>query len=831
MEGILFLLVFVLFVWVFLLQDKVSYLSQEVSALKTIQSKPANAPATVVAPAATKPAETPAPATVTTVAAAAVTPQPITTAVTPEPKPEPAAEVTPEPAPQKEMPQTVSAYATAVQKEEPKEPKAPISFVQLFAWIGGFIFLLGVSFWIKYALENDLISPALRIVFGTLVGIGLWVAGALITKPKLKITADTLCAVGLSTCYFVWFCAYYFYQMTGRPVAFALLVLVSVASFATAVWKNSQYIGVLAQITGFLTPYLFRTDHPQIWFFLIYISLINIAAIAAALKRNWTHQLFTGLIFTLICFLAVTDKSSAAQIICFSGIFSLLYTGLSVKHNNQPLLYFTLVFSLFGFCALCGQDLPVSDGTLPYVASFAGFFTLFYGILAARQKNDGLIYSSLGLALVFFIVIATSGKIAYTLGFAAGFTLFFGFVTARFKGFAPKLLAVLLSLVGAISVTVTAKTPIPGLLFLLGATAFFGYFTVKEKDENLFVSVAYYGIIPLLILLAAGRSQFFVWMVLGSILWGLAVVLTPFILKNDFLSSKKVWLSACGCGLFSGTIACIIFQANVAHTGGLMPLLFAGAYGVLFDQVFRWQPVTEPVQRFRTTGVSVVALTFLTWAIGEQFSNEWLTITLALEGAALIWLWHKFRLAILQTVGTILLTVTAMRLLLNPSIEEYYAQTQLIFNWYLYTYLLCAAATFAGAFYWRKTSNNSAAKFLRVTGGLLLFALVNIEIANFFADGWGLSFDFCGELASAATYTIAWTICGAVCLFCAVRKYSWLRKCGIVLIGLAVLKLFLSDIWHLSTALRVFVTIGVAVIMILVSFIYQQFSSQPKETK
>jgi uncharacterized membrane protein len=390
-------------------------------------------------------------------------------------------------------------------------------------------------------------------------------------------------------------------------------------------------------------------------------------------------------------------------------------------------------------------------------------------------------------------------------------------------------MAMLLSLAGAFALSVTAKLPI-SLLFLLGTTVFFGYFTVKEKGENRFLCLMLYGILPLLIMmgLCLWRDQYTGWMVTGSIVWGLAFVLTPFIRKNDFLSSTKVWVSACCGGLISGIIAIVIFRENLQYTGGLIPLFFACLYGVLFDQVFRWQPVTERVQCIRATAISVTALTFLTWAVGCQFTHEWLTIAFTLEGAALIWLWHTFRLSVLQAVGTGLITIGAVRLLLNPAVEDYYPQTQLIFNWYLYTYLLCAGTAFAGAFYWRKTTRHRAANFLRVIGGLLLFALVNIEIANFFANGRGLSFDFCGELASAATYTIAWTVCGAICLFCAVKKYSWLRRCGILLIGLAVLKLFASDIWHLSTALRIVVTIGVAMIMILVSFIYQQFSSQPQ---
>src|SRR4051794_7623028 len=40
--------------------------------------------------------------------------------------------------------------------------------VRLFAWIGGLAFFLGVVFFVKYAFENNLVSPAARI---TLSGV------------------------------------------------------------------------------------------------------------------------------------------------------------------------------------------------------------------------------------------------------------------------------------------------------------------------------------------------------------------------------------------------------------------------------------------------------------------------------------------------------------------------------------------------------------------------------------------------------------------------------------------------------------------------------------
>ena len=179
----------------------------------------------------------------------------------------------------------------AVRQERAAEPAKPASpapqkpdftVAKLFSWIGGFTLLLGVIFWIKYAIENDLISPELRIAASMLLGVGLWTVGALIQKPAFKTTSDTLCASGLCICYAALFSAYYFYQLLGQPAAFILLGLTALAAFGTAVWRSAKYIGFLAHIIGFLTPFLFPSKDPSLFFLLSYFAFINAAAAAAA---------------------------------------------------------------------------------------------------------------------------------------------------------------------------------------------------------------------------------------------------------------------------------------------------------------------------------------------------------------------------------------------------------------------------------------------------------------------------------------------------------------------------------------------------------------------
>ena len=64
---------------------------------------------------------------------------------------------------------------------EPQEPFSLEKFmgVKLFAWLGGVAMFFGVIFFVKYAFENNLISPALRITLGFVTGSGLLIGGLL----------------------------------------------------------------------------------------------------------------------------------------------------------------------------------------------------------------------------------------------------------------------------------------------------------------------------------------------------------------------------------------------------------------------------------------------------------------------------------------------------------------------------------------------------------------------------------------------------------------------------------------------------------------------------
>jgi uncharacterized membrane protein len=226
------------------------------------------------------------------------------------------------------------------------------------------------------------------------------------------------------------------------------------------------------------------------------------------------------------------------------------------------------------------------------------------------------------------------------------------------------------------------------------------------------------------------------------------------------------------------------------------------------------------------------ALFFITLIFPVQFDRQWITLGWALEGAALLWLFHRVPHPGLRLTGLGLLITAFVRLVFNPAVLEYHARSAMpVFNWYLYTYGITTVALFLGA---RQLApprqlvlKSNAQAILGSLGTVLAFLLLNIEIADFFSEpGSTLTFQFSGNFARDMTYSIAWALFAlGLLVYGIARKIPAARYAAMALLCVTLLKLFFHDLAQLGQLYRIGAFIGVAVIAMLASFAYQKFYS------
>jgi uncharacterized membrane protein len=263
---------------------------------------------------------------------------------------------------------------------------------------------------------------------------------------------------------------------------------------------------------------------------------------------------------------------------------------------------------------------------------------------------------------------------------------------------------------------------------------------------------------------------------------------------------------------------------------GLLPLVFAVPSLLSLVMVLKTIPADSKSRMTQLAWFGGVTLFFITLVFPIQFDRQWITIGWALEGMALLWLFHRVPHPGLRLTGIGLLLAAFVRLALNPAVLEYHSRAATpIFNWYLYAYGVVAICLFIGAKLLAPPRHlvlkSNVQPVLAGLGTVMAFLLLNIEIADYFsAPGSTLTFQFSGNFARDMTYSIAWALFALGLLVYGILKTtSAARYSAMGLLCVALLKLFFHDLSQLGQLYRIGAFVGVAVIAMLASFAYQKF--------
>lgn len=307
--------------------------------------------------------------------------------------------------------------------------------------------------------------------------------------------------------------------------------------------------------------------------------------------------------------------------------------------------------------------------------------------------------------------------------------------------------------------------------------------------------------------------------------------LFPFLFLRAFADKVVPWATAALAGLLQFLLLHrLITAAWPNHWMGLLPAVFAIPPLVSLVLVLKRIPASTPARMTQLACFGGVALFFITLIFPIQFDHQWLTLGWALEGAALLWLFHRVPHPGLRLTGVGLLMAAFVRLALNPEVLNYHLRAATPFlNWYLYAYGVAAACQFVGARLLappRHLVMKSNVRPILVTlGTVLLFLLMNLEIADFFTPvGARVHFEFGGNFGREMTYTISWALFAFVLLVLGIaQQQRAARYCALGLLSVTLIKLFFHDLAHLNQLYRIGAFIGVAVVAILASFAYQRF--------
>lgn len=286
-----------------------------------------------------------------------------------------------------------------------------------FNRIGIFAIILGVGYFLREAFRLGWIGPQGRVIIGIAIGIGLLVAGERIRLRGFRSYAQSLSGGGIAILYLSFFAAFARYGLIGQPSAFSLMSLVTATAVLLAARSDALVIAILGLIGGFLTPILLSTGKDNETGLFTYIALLDAGVLALAYFKQW--RVLNYLAFGATVLLAASwmlqwyAPEKLWLTIFFFTLFLLIFAMLPVLHNvinrrpTHPLDLVLIFANASVYFATCYSLLEMEYR--PYLGLFAVLMAGFYlglGYFTYRrdQEDSYLILTFIGLATIFLTV-------------------------------------------------------------------------------------------------------------------------------------------------------------------------------------------------------------------------------------------------------------------------------------------------------------------------------------------------------------------------------------------------------------------------------------------
>ena len=250
--------------------------------------------------------------------------------------------------------------------------------------IGIAAIVLGVSFFLKWAFDNEIIGPMGRIILGIIGGIALVGVGQFLRK-KYLVYSDIVSGGGIAILYLTVFAAFAFYHFIGSGVAFALMFAVTALSVTLSVLGGTQHLAALGVFGGVLTPLLMSTGENNFGGLMGYLVCLDVGILAVSAFKKWNRLNILGFLGTALLFsmwfTRFYTKEHLAVVFLLLTIFFLIYLVAGVIHNvlwrkdssNTDLALITLNAAGYGFMSFVILN-PEYHGVM-------GFFMLILTVL------------------------------------------------------------------------------------------------------------------------------------------------------------------------------------------------------------------------------------------------------------------------------------------------------------------------------------------------------------------------------------------------------------------------------------------------------------------
>ncbi|MCG9793066.1 DUF2339 domain-containing protein [Flavobacterium algicola] len=677
----------------------------------------------------------------------------------------------------------------------------------LISKIGVLILVLGISYFVKFAIDKDWINEPARVGIGMLCG-SLVLAVAHKLRQNYAAFSSVLVAGAIAIFYFTIGIAFHTYHLFSQTVAFIIMVSITAFSCLISLSYNRKELAVLSLIGGFAVPFMVSAGQGNYIVLFTYISILNVGILAIAYFKRWSIINILSYIFTVFLYggWLYRDITSEAPHYVGAIVFAFVFYFIFILTNIINNLRTKGIFSTTELSILASNTFLFYAAVMIVLNDFhpelRGLFTTLLGLLNFTYawflyKKFGLdktaVYLLIGLTLTFItlaIPIQFEGH-SITLFWAAESVLLFWLsqkskITSYLFGSVIVYILMIISLVidwGTIYsdenvlTILFNKIAITGIFATLSSSAI--YFLLKKDNNN----YSQYGIT-----LNAAKYRSFI-----QIMTVILAYLTG-IFEVSFQSDYYV----------AG-------PSSVASVIALYHLLFTGL-------LFYFLSKSKITYKLNTAVIlAVVNILIYTFIFSNFAFNEHKSyISNGLEQRIAFYL-HYFSITITAYLGFAFFKIKdrvpflnifnkSLWIWIGTFLIIYLASTELLLHGLLLSDSTLTIADIKASPLYDVTENYN-------TNSL---SYLKSEIADAVISNTKIKIIKTG-------FPILWGIFAFTFLLFGIKKRNkTLRIAALVVLGITILKLFIYDISNASETGKIIAFILLGVLILIISYVYQK---------
>ena len=288
--------------------------------------------------------------------------------------------------------------------------------------IGIGILVLGIGFFVKYAIDQDWIKEIGRVAIGLFCGAVL-IGLAHRLRKNYHSFSSVLAGGGLAVFYFTVALAFHQYHITvfNQTGAFVSMVVITAFAVVLSILYDRLELAIIATVGGFLTPFLVSNGQGDYVVLFTYLSILNAGLIALAYYKRWRALNFIAFVFTQIIYLGWIINGDATPFpykdtFIFGCIFYAMFVVMNVIHHvsrGSKLKAFDFIILLS--VNLCFYGAGVTLLTDWGMGDYRGLFTASLGLINLvlgwlffkhSKADKNFIYLIIGITVTYISLAA-----------------------------------------------------------------------------------------------------------------------------------------------------------------------------------------------------------------------------------------------------------------------------------------------------------------------------------------------------------------------------------------------------------------------------------------